>query len=261
MKTLHTYFLYYFNFSGLLYASYNKKFQVSRTVVFLNILQFGLTFIIPRTCLPNSVILDGFKQEFKTIEGISAFAIVIFGVINVMYTFSVFIVTSVSFMHRKRYINFINNCFKVFSTLNIKSEQDTFIQFERKCLNTFYGSIFLAFVTHALNYLTVMNMNWQGSLVYPLTNWNDNVLLWMVTLIAIFLNFIEISLESFHDKIECFQEAQRNSLTVHNELKFSYQLFYKIVTDFNKIFGLFLSTTFLFLVSFITVKVRKQIEF
>lgn len=257
MKASIKFFVYFFNFHGILNLRIHKNsLKISKLLIIINLVITPYLCFIP-FFLPLSIYVDYFKNEIIYIKGISKFLQATMIAILLQFYFITFCIFYMQLCNQKNILDLYSNCLRAFRYSKVEIEEKFLTSFRRSCWKTFRISIFISIFWNFISIISTLKPKFPSLLVLLLFNWNMNTVTYFAAFVSIFLNYFLCLLKVLNFKVENLLRRNLESQSLLTE----FMNLYDLVKEFNKIFGLLLSLVVLFLVSNSTIRVNAKINF
>lgn len=252
MRWSYKIFVYFFNFIGVLcLKTRDNDLAVSQILLIFNLILHPFMALICY-CISASVFINSVKTVIYDTWGSSKFLLFSLTSMSIMYIIVTFCVVYIQLWKRKIILILIQNCVKAYKFAQIAVDEEIKKEFERNCWTTLGISWLLGVVWNFRNFITLMKFNLTSFLLFEVFNYNVSFVIHLIAFVSLFFNFFVILLKSFRSKLKC---SDRNSES-YEKLIIEYSNFLKLVTEFNKVFGLVLSLSITLIMFYTTLRVR-----
>lgn len=251
MKAAYKLIIYFFNFAAITNLGIDgDKLKISKAMIFYNLISFPTVTYIS-TLLVSFFYSKSLNKDLVNLGNISQFSLAIIGLQAFQAFFTNISCIYVQLLNRKKVLKMIENCVKCFKSFNLASDAETLHKFEKKCFNTFCSTLFFILSFHVLNFIATMETELENIFVYLIFHWNENIVLWFLTFISMFLRYFKYLLMSITLKLE------NSNYSNYEELMDQFLMVSELLQEFNDVFKILLSNGVIFMFVAITAKVDK----
>lgn len=230
--------VYFFNVCGFLSVTIKEdRLTVSKLFILLNLVANPLALAL-KILTPPSVLADNFSEDMNNLEGASTLLIVTVNLMGLQILINSFFCSYVSVWRLKKAIRFIDACSRVFLTFETSESAK---RFKRKCFKRFYISVVFVVGMKLMHFFFMYKHNWQAFLLFLVLHGEDNIAFFYMLFLSFFLFFFLFLLQALNSEIENTINFEITRNVDYDELISSFFNIYRLIIEFNKVFGFLLS--------------------
>lgn len=249
MKVAYRLIIYFFNFAGITnFSICGDSLNISRIMIFYNLISFPTVTYIT-TFFITFFYSKALNKDLVNLGSISQFSLAVIGLQAFQTVFTNVSCIYVQIWKRKKVLRIIEKCVKCSKLFNLASDAETLHKFEKKCFHTFCSTLSVIFSFHLISFFATMEVELVNIFVYSLFHWHDNIVLWFLTFISMFLRYFKYLLMSISLKLETSINSN------YEELMDQFLIVSELLHEFNDVFNLLLSEGIIFMFVAITSKV------
>lgn len=238
-----TFFFNIFNISCLTITG--SELKVSKFVALKNFLILPVVITVMES-VPNDIIVAGFRLDVQRVHGLTLFFVLSYSTMIISNYFMMFICIYIQFWRRYELKALVDSCIEFYR----KHRLDTCALVETEKMRTKHklqALILLMTLLYFMEFTSMMNLNWEGILMFLFNLQNGFVLFPFFLLVNCFISFFLTSIECLNLRLEKLAHAEFKEENFIQILTFFSDL-HNLIEEFHRVIGFLMS----FIVAIVT---------